>query len=65
MHISPNAAIAGKSSVGEGGHIGIGSSVIDSVSICAGVKVGAGAVITGNITAPGLYVGIPAHKIRK
>jgi serine acetyltransferase len=41
--------------------LGIGTVVIDNVSITSGVRTGAGAVVIEDIAEPGLYVGIPAR----
>ncbi|MES2328389.1 MAG: acyltransferase [Bacteroidota bacterium] len=47
-----------------GNHVSIGSNVtILPVSICDEVVIGAGAVVTKNITEPGFYAGNPARKI--
>ncbi len=46
-----------------GNHVSIGSNAtILPVSICNNVVIGAGAVVTKNITEPGVYVGNPARK---
>ena len=42
---------------------GAGCVVIDKINICDHVVIGAGAVVTEDITYPGTYVGIPA-KVR-
>ena len=48
-----------------GNHVSIGSNAtILSVSICDNVVIGAGAVVTKNITKPGIYVGNPAKFLR-
>ncbi len=48
-----------------GNHVSIGThATILPVSICDHVVVGAGAVVTKDITEPGVYVGNPAKKIR-
>ena len=65
VHVSPNAAIAGKASIGEECHIGIGVSVIDNISICEKVQIGAGAAVIEDIRIPGVYVGVPVHRIKK
>ena len=44
---------------------GAGSTIIDKVKICDYVVIGAGAVVTDDITKPGIYVGIPARKIKE
>jgi acetyltransferase-like isoleucine patch superfamily enzyme len=47
-----------------GNRVSIGSNAtILPVSICEDVVVGAGAMVTKNITEPGVYVGNPARKI--
>jgi acetyltransferase-like isoleucine patch superfamily enzyme len=49
-----------------GNHVSIGSNAtILPVSICDNVVVGAGAVVTKDITIPGIYAGNPARLIRK
>jgi acetyltransferase-like isoleucine patch superfamily enzyme len=48
-----------------GNNVSIGSNAtILPVEICDNVVVGAGAVVTRNISEPGLYAGNPARKIR-
>ena len=49
-----------------GNQVSIGSNAtILPVSICDKVVIGAGAVVTKNITTPGTYVGNPAKKLIK
>ena len=49
-----------------GNNVSIGSnSTILPVQICDGCVIGAGAVVTKNITKPGVYVGNPARFLRK
>jgi len=46
-------------------HVCIGSNAtILPVTICSGVVVGAGSVVTNDIEEPGIYAGNPARKIR-
>jgi acetyltransferase-like isoleucine patch superfamily enzyme len=48
-----------------GNHVSIGSNAtILPVSICDNVVIGAGSVVTKNITKPGVYAGNPAKKLR-
>ncbi|MDI9366532.1 MAG: acyltransferase [Flavobacterium sp.] len=48
-----------------GNHVSIGSNAtILPVSICDNVVIGAGAVVTKNITEPGIYAGNPAKFLR-
>lgn len=48
-----------------GNHVSIGSNVsVLPVTICDHVVIGAGSVVTKNITKPGIYAGNPAKLIR-
>jgi acetyltransferase-like isoleucine patch superfamily enzyme len=48
-----------------GNRVSIGSNAtILPVEICDGVVIGAGAVVTKNITKPGVYAGNPARLVR-
>lgn len=49
-----------------GNHVSIGSNAtILPVEICDHVVVGAGSVVTKNITSPGVYAGNPAKKLKE
>ncbi len=49
-----------------GNNVSIGTNAtVLPVTICDGVVVGAGAVVTRDITTPGIYVGNPARLLRK
>lgn len=49
-----------------GNNVSIGSNAtILPVEICSNVVIGAGAVVTKNITRPGIYAGNPAKFLRK
>ena len=48
-----------------GNHVSIGTNAtILPVSICDNVVIGAGSVVTKNITEAGIYVGNPARKLK-
>ena len=48
-----------------GNRVSIGSNAtILPVAVCDGAVIGAGAVVTRDIAAPGIYAGNPARKIR-
>jgi acetyltransferase-like isoleucine patch superfamily enzyme len=48
-----------------GNHVSIGSNAtIMPVSICANTVIGAGSVVTRDITTPGIYAGNPARRIK-
>ena len=49
-----------------GNHVSIGTNVtVLPVTICDQVVVGAGSVVTKDITEPGIYVGNPARLLRR
>lgn len=64
VHISPGVNLAGAVVVGRGSWIGIGGVVSNNVTICSKCQLGAGAVVVKNITESGVYVGVPAKKIK-
>lgn len=63
-HIAPGCHVAGGVFVGAGTFIGAGVSIIPNVSIASDSIVGAGAVIAANIPDSGLYIGVPARKMK-
>jgi len=65
VHISPNVALAGNVTVKESSHIGIGSSVIQSIVIDKNTIVGAGSVVVEDIPNSVIAYGNPCKVIRK
>jgi UDP-N-acetylbacillosamine N-acetyltransferase len=63
-HVSVHATIAGRSHIGRNVMVGAGATVIDRLSICDDVIVGAGATVIDSITEPGVYVGVPARRVK-
>jgi acetyltransferase-like isoleucine patch superfamily enzyme len=49
--------------IGNGVSIGSNATILP-VEVCSNVVIGAGAVVTKNITEPGVYAGNPARKLR-
>jgi len=64
VHISPGVNLAGTVRVGKGSWIGIGGVVNNNITICNNCQLGAGTVVIKNIIESGLYVGVPAKKIK-
>jgi acetyltransferase-like isoleucine patch superfamily enzyme len=58
-----NKALWEKTVIGNGVSLGSNATILP-VRICDGVVVGAGAVVTKDITSPGIYAGNPARKLR-
>ena len=50
--------------IGDGTWSGAGAIVLPGVSIGAGCVIGAGAVVTRDCAPDGVYVGVPAHRVR-
>lgn len=49
-----------------GHHVSIGSNAtILPVTICDHVVIGAGSVVTRDLTQPGIYAGVPARKLKE
>lgn len=51
--------------IGNGCWIGARAVILPGVTICDGVVIGAGAVVTKPISTPGLYAGVPARLVRE
>lgn len=63
-HISVGARIAGTVSIGRGTFLCAGATIINNIKICDGCTIGAGAVVIRNTTEKGVYVGIPAKRMK-
>lgn len=49
---------------GDNVYIGAGAKIMKNITICSNVIIGANSVVTKSILEPGVYVGIPAKKIK-
>lgn len=63
-NISPNAALAGNVTIGEGTHVGMGASIIQGIKIGKWCTIGAGAVIIQDIPDGATVVGNPGKIIK-
>ncbi len=63
-HISVGAKICGRTRIEDNVFIGAGATVVDKLYICNDVTVGAGATVVDDIKEPGIYVGVPAVRVR-
>lgn len=63
-HISVGAKLAGTVVIGRRTWVGVGAAVRDKVRICQDCMIGAGAVVVKNIEVPGIYVGVPARRVK-
>lgn len=64
-HASPGAALAGGATLGARSHLGTGANVLPSISIGSDTWVGAGAVVTQDLPAGVVAVGVPARVVRQ
>lgn len=60
---NPDPASWGRTHIGDGVSIGSNATILP-VRICQGAVIGAGAVVTRDITVPGTYAGNPARLLR-
>ncbi len=64
VHVSPGAVLLGGAKIGEHTHIGGGAVIRNYISISGGCTIGMGAAVTKRIEEAGVYVGVPARKIK-
>jgi sugar O-acyltransferase (sialic acid O-acetyltransferase NeuD family) len=62
--VQPGATLLSRSVVGDGCTIGAGARMLPGTSIPDGTTLGAGAVLLRTISVPGVYVGVPARRLR-
>ncbi len=62
---SPGSRVLGNCRMGHHVHIGTNAVCLEGISVCDHVIIGAGAVVTEDIHEPGIFVGIPARKIKE
>jgi UDP-3-O-[3-hydroxymyristoyl] glucosamine N-acyltransferase len=60
--IQSGTIIGGSSTIGSNCVLHLRTTVIDKINICDNVTLGAGALVTKDITEPGFYLGSPARK---
>jgi sugar O-acyltransferase (sialic acid O-acetyltransferase NeuD family) len=65
VHLSPGVHLAGAVKVGKESWLGIGSAVINNITVSENCIIGAGAIVINNLIEPGTYVGIPARILSK
>ena len=64
VHVAVGAHICGMVEVGECTWIGAGAIIVNNTLICRDCTIGAGAVVLKDITDKGVYVGVPAQRIK-
>jgi len=61
--ISAGVTVGAETKLEEEVLLGLGSKVMAGVNICKGALIGAGALVTGKISKPGTYFGMPAKRL--
>lgn len=64
VHVAPGCHVSGNVFVGKETWIGVGSAIVDHVSLCSECIIGAGTVVIDDIKEKGIYIGVPAKKIK-
>jgi len=64
VHVSPGANIAGGVHISQLSWIGIGSTIVEYITLADNTQVGAGAAVTQSTQANSLYLGVPAKRVR-
>lgn len=63
--LAPGVVIGGSAEIGSGVKIGLNACVLPFITVGAGARVGAGAVVTRDVPPYTVVVGNPAHPIHK
>lgn len=64
LSMMPNSVISGNCVVGDNVYFGTNSSTKEKVKVCSNVILGLNSGVVKNIVETGIYVGIPAKKIK-
>ncbi len=62
--INPTANISGGITIGDNNLIGTGAQILENINVGHMNTIGAGSVVTKEISDKGVYVGIPARRIK-
>lgn len=61
VHLSPGVHVAGHVRIGDQTWLGIGATVVNSVSICNDCIIGAGGGVIKHLDESGVYIGLPVR----
>lgn len=64
VHLSTGSIVNGGGAVADRCLVGSGAVVNHGVAICADTIIGSGAAVVADIVEPGVYVGVPAKRLR-
>ena len=60
----PGSIISGDVIIGDRVYLGTNSTIIEKISVCSDVVIGANSVVVKDINENGTYVGVPSKKIK-
>lgn len=63
-HIAVGVSICGTVNIEKYTWVGAGATIINNIDVCSDCMIGAGAVVVKNIDEAGVYVGVPAKRIK-
>lgn len=63
-HLAPLCSLGGGVRVGRRVLVGTGARVLPGLAVADDAVIGAGAVVCDSITEPGVYVGVPARRVK-
>jgi sugar O-acyltransferase (sialic acid O-acetyltransferase NeuD family) len=63
-HVAPLASLGGEVVLGKRVMVGAGANILPGVKIGDDVVIGAGAVVRTALCEPGIYVGVPARRVK-
>jgi sugar O-acyltransferase (sialic acid O-acetyltransferase NeuD family) len=64
-HLAPRAALAGEITIEDNVYVGTNATILPRLRICAGAMIGAGAVVTKDVSVGAVVVGNPARPLVK
>lgn len=64
VHLAPGVTLSGGIAVGDNTLLGVGSVCLPNINIIKNCIIGAGSVIISDVNKSGVYVGVPAQKIK-
>jgi serine acetyltransferase len=62
-NVGPGVTLGGRCVIGEREYLGIGSCMLEELTIAPDITIGAGAAVIRNIAEAGTYAGVPARKL--
>lgn len=63
-HLAPASVLGGGVRIGDDVHVGLNATIIENREIGSRILIGAGAVVCEDCLQPGIYVGVPARRLR-